>query len=72
MQPLSLTETQTGSDTQTGKETARRVIYTPEYSTGIRHKNQRTGGYSMERKSAVSVIHTAGTDCMITQHKEST
>lgn len=55
MLPLSLTEIQTGSDTQTGSETARRNIYTPEYSTGIRHKNQRTGGHSMERKSAVSV-----------------
>lgn len=56
MQPLSLTDIQTGSDAQTGRETARRDIYTPEYSTGIRHKNQRTGGNSTERKSAVSII----------------
>lgn len=58
MQPLSLTELhkeRTGSDTQTGRETAGRDIYTPEYSTGIRHKNQSTGGHSMERKSAVSI-----------------
>lgn len=51
---MSLTEIQTGSDTQTGKETAGRDIYTPEYSTGIRHRNQRRGEHTMERKSAVS------------------
>lgn len=72
MQPLSLTEIQTGSGTQTGRETAGRDVYTPEYSTGIRHKNQRTGGHSMERKSAVSVIMPNIEQEMTTLNKEST
>lgn len=72
MQPLSLTEIQTGSGTHTGRETAGRDVYTPEYSTGIRHKNQRTGGHSMEKKSAVSVIMPNIEQEMTTLNKEST
>lgn len=72
MQPLSLTDIQIGSDTQTGRETARRGIYTPEYSTVIRHKNQRTGGNSMERKSAVSVTMSNIQQGLTTQTAQST